>query len=634
MQRRQPDATPGALQVAGNLTGDVVDVIVISTDEALIATLQQAAGSDHTLWHAPSIDAAVELLIGGHCGILIADMQVLRGEAAAALEKLQSQFPELVLLATGRRDEEGRVAGLISKGSVYRFLHKPVSPARANLFLATATRRYHELAQHVSPTLASVRELTKPANRVPLIGTGIVAVLLIAGAALFLSRRETPESTPSAAAPVAAPVSATPALDTTATLAAAQVAFSAGQLSTPPGDNALERYRAVLSVEPANATALAGVQDTLDALEMQVTQALQAGDAAAAARAFATLQKAQPDHPELAGLNAQLLALSRSVRPAPAKAPAASAPAVHAAPNTQLARSRIAAGQLLEPADDSAVFYLRIARDLGEDDTANRILATDVGSRLLAQTRQAMADDDMAQARTQFAAATALDREFELALPELPQVEQELDALTAAATHAAIDEQLIPIIKLRENGQLIEPAGENAFERLQALAERSPDVAAVRTEQQRLAFTLLDHARTALAQGDLERAGLLTARAETLVPRMTNARTLREQIAAAQEERDAANRVVQARELPRTREVAATYPADAERRGIEGWVDIEFIVAADGTTRSPIVRESQPAGVFDKSALDALAKWRFEPVTRNGRVVEQRAILRMRFALK
>ncbi|HMN43544.1 MAG TPA: TonB family protein [Povalibacter sp.] len=634
MQRRQPDANPGALHVAGTLTGDSVDVIVISTDEALIATLQQAAGADHTLWHAPSIDAAVELLVGGHCGILIADMQVLRGEAAAALEKLQSQFPELVLLATGRRDEEGRVAGLISRGSVYRFLHKPVSPARANLFLATATRRYHELAQNVSPALASVRELTKPAHRVPLIGAGAGALLLIVGAVIFLSRREPAVETLPTPASVATQPVATPALDTTPTLAAAQAAFSAGKLSAPSGDNALERYRAVLTVEPANAAALAGVQDVLDALETQVTQALQAGDAAAAARAFTTLQKAQPDHPELPTLNAQLLALSRSVRQAPAKAPAVSAPTAPAAPNTQLARSRIAAGQLLEPEDDSAVFHLRAARDLGEDDTVNRILATDVGSRLLAQTRQAMANEDMAQARTQFAAAAALDREFELALPDLPQVEQELNALTTAATRAVIDEQLAPIIKLRENGRLIEPAGDNAFERLQTLAEQSPDAAAVRTEQQRLAFTLLDHARTALAQGDLERAGLLTNRAETLVPRMTNARTLRDQIAAAQEERDAANRVVQARELPRTREVAAAYPNDAERRGIEGWVDIEFVIATDGTTRSPIVRESQPAGVFDKSALDALAKWRFEPVTRNGKTVEQRAILRVRFALK
>jgi TonB family protein len=639
MQRRQPDATLGALQVAGNLTGDAVDVIVISTDEALIATLQESAGAEHALWHAPSIDAAVELLVGGRCGILIADMQVLRSEAAAALERLQSQFPELVLLATGRRDEEGRVAGLISKGSVYRFLHKPVSPSRANLFLATATRRYRELAQNTSPALASVRQLTKPANRVPLIAGGIV-VLLIAAAAVWLLRpaQDTSVVASPPPAPAATPTPVQPTVAIPDLLAAAQAAFSAGRLSTPAADNALDRYRAVLAVEPDNAQALAGAQDVLDALETQVTQALQARDAAGAARAFTTLQKAQPDHPQLPVLNDQLLTLSRSIRPATAaKAPvlpAANPAPVPSAPNTQLARSRIAAGQLIEPENDSAVFYLRAARDLGEDESANHILATDVGSRLLMQARLAIEADDLVLARQQFAAASALDREFELALPELADVEHELDTRMTAAAQALIGAQLAPVIKLREGGQLIEPAGNNAFERLQALAGQSPDAPEIRAEQQRLAFTLIDHGRTALAQGDLDRADLLVNKAEALVPRMANARTLREQIAAAKAEREAASRVVQAGELPRTREVPADYPADAERRGVEGWVDIEFTIAANGATQNLVVRESQPAGVFDKSALDALGKWRFEPVTRNGRVVEQRAVLRVRFELK
>ncbi len=635
MQRRQPDANPGALPLVGSPTGATVDVIVISTDAALIATLQQAAGADHVLWHAPSIDAAVELLVDGRCGVLIADMQAVHGQAAAALERLQTQFPELVMLAAGRRDEEGRVAGLVSKGSVYRFLHKPVSPARANLFLATATRRYHELAQNVSPALAGVRELTKPANRTPLLAGGVVALLLIAGAAAYLVRPQ-PDSV--AAVPAPAPLTATssakPALVIADEIAAAQAALAAGRLSSPPGNNALERYRAVLGVDPTNAAALGGVQDVLDALETQVSQALRARDTATAARAFRTLQQSEPNHPQLQTLNEQLLALSRSTRPAQVTTPPAGQPATPVVTNTQLARSRIAAEQLLAPENDSAVFYLRTARDLGEDESANHILATDVGTRLLAQVRQALTDGDAELARTQFAAASALDREFELALPELAEVERELDAVNTAAASAAVAAQLAPIIKLRESGQLIEPVGGNAYEQLQALAARSPEAPAIRAEQQRLAFTMLDHGRTALAQGDLDRADLLTTRAESLVPRMSTTRTLREQIAAAREEREAASRIAQARELPRTREVPAAYPSEAERRGIEGWVDIEFTIATDGTTRDMVVRESQPAGVFDKSAMDALGKWRFEPVMRNGKVVEQRAVLRVRFALK
>ena len=73
------------------------------------------------------------------------DLGALRGDAAALLDRLHAQFPELILMATGRRDEEHSVAMLVSDGRIYRFLHKPVSPARANLFLAAATRRYNEM---------------------------------------------------------------------------------------------------------------------------------------------------------------------------------------------------------------------------------------------------------------------------------------------------------------------------------------------------------------------------------------------------------------------------------------------------------------------------------------------------------
>jgi len=79
---------------------------------------------------------------------------------------------------------------------------------------------------------------------------------------------------------------------------------------------------------------------------------------------------------------------------------------------------------------------------------------------------------------------------------------------------------------------------------------------------------------------------------------------------------------------------APVYPIDAERQGIEGWVDLEFLVKADGSVHEPIIRNAQPAGVFDQAAIRAVQSWRFKPVMREGRPVEQRANVRMRFSLK
>ena len=139
-----------ALQAGAGLPGHVLDVVVLTSDPGVLATLREAAGPEHAIWHAPSADTAVDLLVGGRCSILIADLGALRGDAAALLDRLHAQFPELILMATGRRDEEHSVAMLVSDGRIYRFLHKPVSPARANLFLSAATRRYNEL-RNVEP---------------------------------------------------------------------------------------------------------------------------------------------------------------------------------------------------------------------------------------------------------------------------------------------------------------------------------------------------------------------------------------------------------------------------------------------------------------------------------------------------
>ena len=139
MQSTRHDANLAALQSSA-LPGHILDVIVLTSDGGLLATLRDASGPEHAIWHAPTADAAVDLLIGGRCGVLIADLGTLRSDAAALLSRLHSQFPELVLMATGRRDEESSVASLVSDGRIYRFLHKPISPARGNLFLSTASR--------------------------------------------------------------------------------------------------------------------------------------------------------------------------------------------------------------------------------------------------------------------------------------------------------------------------------------------------------------------------------------------------------------------------------------------------------------------------------------------------------------
>ena len=91
---------------------------------------------------------------------------------------------------------------------------------------------------------------------------------------------------------------------------------------------------------------------------------------------------------------------------------------------------------------------------------------------------------------------------------------------------------------------------------------------------------------------------------------------------------------MQAKTLKRVREVPPVYPREAERLGLSGWVDVEFTIAPDGTTQDLVVRNAQPLRTFDQSAIDAVKRWRFEPVMRDGAAVPQRAAVRIRFELK
>jgi protein TonB len=65
------------------------------------------------------------------------------------------------------------------------------------------------------------------------------------------------------------------------------------------------------------------------------------------------------------------------------------------------------------------------------------------------------------------------------------------------------------------------------------------------------------------------------------------------------------------------------YPAPALRRGIEGWVQVQFAVTASGMVRDVVVIDASPAGVFDEDTLKAVRRWRYSPKIEDGIAVER-----------
>ena len=80
--------------------------------------------------------------------------------------------------------------------------------------------------------------------------------------------------------------------------------------------------------------------------------------------------------------------------------------------------------------------------------------------------------------------------------------------------------------------------------------------------------------------------------------------------------------------------VQPTYPAPAQARGIEGWVDVSFDVMTSGQVTNIQVTGSSH-GVFEKSALQAAQKFRFRaPVVDGAPQVATNVNYRFRFEMQ
>ena len=63
------------------------------------------------------------------------------------------------------------------------------------------------------------------------------------------------------------------------------------------------------------------------------------------------------------------------------------------------------------------------------------------------------------------------------------------------------------------------------------------------------------------------------------------------------------------------------YPRSAAENNISGFVIIEMTVSNDGTVAADSIKiiESSPEGVFEKSAVDTVKRFRYSPTMHNGK---------------
>jgi protein TonB len=79
------------------------------------------------------------------------------------------------------------------------------------------------------------------------------------------------------------------------------------------------------------------------------------------------------------------------------------------------------------------------------------------------------------------------------------------------------------------------------------------------------------------------------------------------------------------------KKVDPEFPLEARRLHLGGKVVVKFLVRTDGSVAKASVVKADPEGVFDRSALDAIGKWRFKPGRYKGGDVATWVVLTIQF---
>ena len=243
--------------------------------------------------------------------------------------------------------------------------------------------------------------------------------------------------------------------------------------------------------------------------------------------------------------------------------------------------------RLYAPAGDNAMEYYLALRDKLPGDPGVSSALTDLLPMTVIATEQSRDRGDFEEAQRLYALIEKADKDH----PSLPRLKSSV-AAAAEAEAKRVEQQRLS-------------AEQEAEEQARLERER----AAQQEQQQREAAAQLAAQQEAEQKAAAEREAARQAAAEREAAQQRAA----QQRAAQQATKPAEPAVVSANDLRPISTPAPRYPIDALRAGRSGEVQVEFTVAADGSVTSARVVRSNPPRVFDREAVAAVKRWRFEP---------------------
>ncbi|HEY4531189.1 MAG TPA: energy transducer TonB [Luteimonas sp.] len=253
-------------------------------------------------------------------------------------------------------------------------------------------------------------------------------------------------------------------------------------------------------------------------------------------------------------------------------------------------RAAYAESRLYAPAGDNALEYYLALREKSPGDAAVASALTDLMPMLVIATEQARDREDFEESRRLAALVARADANH----PALQRLQASIDSADEAAQRR-IEQQALSAEQEAERQRQL------AAERERAQAEQQRVAAEQLAEQQR------NTERDAAARAEADR---LAAEERAAEQRAAEQRQAQQRAAAAA----APATPAAAPSLRPLSTPAPRYPAEALRAAQSGEVQVEFTVAPDGSVSDARVVRANPARVFDREAVAAVRRWRFEPV--------------------
>ena len=533
-------------------------VFLVTQDEALWPQIGPGLDHDFVLKQVDTLDELKETTHEGQAGIIVWDARD-RADSADDLSGLQLHSARfaIIVLDAATNSEPWREA--IRHRQIVALLALPFDAAQLLETFVSAREEYHVRSAVLGDAAAAAFVADSTRRKFPRIPLLIAAAVALVGGVAYLLYRgsATPSypAPPAAAAPLhdvpaAAPVKTNTGADeqVDSLLEKARQAMLDRHFIEPADGNALALYQNVLIYDPNNGEARQGVQRLAQILFARVQSDLDEHKFDVALQALETARGISPGDARLTDLDARIATLRAELGPAQIQAvinarnfdraaqlldEAARAKSLSSAKLNQLRdelrrrqaesdvahivkllETRLQQDRLLEPRNDSAVYYLQQARQAGAAQADLQEQTQTLSRKLLQAARPAIDQHRLDDADRMLTEARSTGGSPQI----IAALQRDLSAARDSQAHEkVIRAQLLDLAHARlARGDLVEPTNDNALFYVGQLRAVDPSNGGLAQISTALQSAIILRARAALDAGDSAKAEILAKSASSL----------------------------------------------------------------------------------------------------------------------